>query len=386
MRDNMDKKTITLIFFMLAMPLSAYSAADNGTFYLGGKVGWSSYHNKGFQDPSLDVSNDDISSDKAGYGGYLGFQAHPNVAFELGYDELGKMKYKPQRPSQNEATYKASGVQLVAKLSTPITDKVDAYARIGTMTWQAKAKIKNNEITKHRGVSPVIAAGVEVSVNNSLAARLDYQWTENVGKKDKLKNRPDNGLLAFGVAYRFDQKDKVVESDVVDDITPPEEAIIAPPVTQPPPSREPPVENEEIEVRGPIRVIKKGKIVNLQTQVLFDFNKYTLDQHGREILEQLLSELKKFKVLDKTAFLVGYSDRLGSDSYNQKLSERRSETVVNFLINKGVPRDKISAVGLGKSNPVTDGKCGSDLNRPELIKCLSLDRRVEIDVSGILEK
>lgn len=64
-----------------------------------------------------------------------------------------------------------------------ITDKVNAYARIGTMTWQAKAKIKNNEFTKHRGVSPVIIAGVEVSVNNSLPTRLDYQWTENFGKE-----------------------------------------------------------------------------------------------------------------------------------------------------------------------------------------------------------
>lgn len=373
----MDKKTITLSFFMAIVSPSVYSAADNGSFYLGGKAGWSSYHNKGFQDPSLNVSNNEVSSNKAGYGGYVGFQAHPNVAFELGYDDLGKIKYKTQKPSQNEATYKVSGVHLTAKLSTAVSSNVDLYARVGTMSWQAKAKIKNNESIKHKGVSPVVAAGVEVAMTKGLAARLDYQWSENVGKKDKLKNRPDNGLLAVGVAYRFGQQEPFVESDPIDEVILPEEVIVAPqPV--------PPVDKEEVEVRGPIKITKKNKTVNLQTEVLFDFNKYTLNRHGREVLEQLILELAKFEILDKTVFLVGYSDRLGSDNYNMKLSEKRSEAVVNYLIEKGIPHDKISAVGKGKNNPVTLEDCDPELSRVKLIECLSLDRRVEIDVMGTL--
>ena len=79
----------------------------------------------------------------------------------------------------------------------------------------------------------------------------------------------------------------------------------------------------------------------------------------------------------------GYTDRLGSDSYNQRLSERRSQTVRDYLVSKGLPFDQVTAQGHGEADPVTGTTCGpGDVATKALIDCLQPDRRVVIDVEG----
>lgn len=73
--------------------------------------------------------------------------------------------------------------------------------------------------------------------------------------------------------------------------------------------------------------------------------------------------------------VLGYTDRLGSDSANQALSERRADAVREVLIQQGVPAEKIRADGLGSRDPVT--QCGNT-SADTLVRCLQPDRRVEI--------
>ena len=75
----------------------------------------------------------------------------------------------------------------------------------------------------------------------------------------------------------------------------------------------------------------------------------------------------------------GYTDRLGSAQHNAALSRQRAETVRDMLVQRGVPGDHISAVGLGARDPVSH--CGK-LARDALVRCLQPDRRVEIVVYG----
>jgi OOP family OmpA-OmpF porin len=74
--------------------------------------------------------------------------------------------------------------------------------------------------------------------------------------------------------------------------------------------------------------------------------------------------------------ITGYADNIGSDKYNQNLSERRAMAVKNYLVNKGVSANRMRAVGRGEAYPVVT--C-TNKNRPALIKCLEPNRRVEVE-------
>jgi len=79
---------------------------------------------------------------------------------------------------------------------------------------------------------------------------------------------------------------------------------------------------------------------------------------------------------------VGHTDRLGSDAYNQKLSERRAAAVKTYLVSKGVEANRIYTEGKGKKQPVTGTTCDNVKGRTALIACLQPDRRVEVEVIG----
>ena len=124
--------------------------------------------------------------------------------------------------------------------------------------------------------------------------------------------------------------------------------------------------------------------VKLAADTLFDFDKATLRAEGKAKLDEIVSQLGKYNV--EVILAVGHTDRIGSDAYNQKLSERRADAVKKYLISKGVPANRVYTEGKGEKMPVTGDKCknmGPENRRnKKLIDCLQPDRRVEIQVIG----
>mgnify|MGYP003596907658 CR=1 FL=1 len=124
--------------------------------------------------------------------------------------------------------------------------------------------------------------------------------------------------------------------------------------------------------------------VKLAADTLFDFDKATLRPEGKAKLDEIVSQLGKYNV--EVILAVGHTDRIGSDAYNQKLSERRADAVKKYLISKGVPANRVYTEGKGEKMPVTGDKCknmGPENRRnKKLIDCLQPDRRVEIQVIG----
>lgn len=92
----------------------------------------------------------------------------------------------------------------------------------------------------------------------------------------------------------------------------------------------------------------------LETSVHFAFNKADLTSKAKEALDQLIAEIPNTK-----GYLVvveGDTDSIGSAAYNYKLSERRADSVVQYLSSKNVPAHKIYLIGLGKDKFVADNK------------------------------
>jgi OOP family OmpA-OmpF porin len=120
--------------------------------------------------------------------------------------------------------------------------------------------------------------------------------------------------------------------------------------------------------------------VTLSADALFDFNKATLRPEGTEKLTKLVGDLQGMKL--EVIIAVGHADRLGSDAYNQKLSERRAAAVKTFLVGKGVEPNRVYTEGKGEKQPVTKADQCKGPKSKKVIDCLQPDRRVEIEVIG----
>ena len=120
--------------------------------------------------------------------------------------------------------------------------------------------------------------------------------------------------------------------------------------------------------------------ISLSADALFAFDKSTLKPEGKEELDKLAVDLSN--VSYDSIHVTGHTDRIGSTKYNQKLSERRANTVRDYLVAKGIPADRIVAEGKGETQPVTrPGDCTGPKSR-KLIACLQPDRRVDVEVNG----
>ena len=123
----------------------------------------------------------------------------------------------------------------------------------------------------------------------------------------------------------------------------------------------------------------------LDADTLFAFNRGDLGgikPNGKQELTSLAEQLKTFDQLKLTAInVIGHTDRLGSADYNNKLSVKRANTVRQYMVNQGLPADKVSADGMGSTQPVKE--CADDKNKAALIECLQPNRRVEIELYGV---
>jgi outer membrane protein OmpA-like peptidoglycan-associated protein len=114
----------------------------------------------------------------------------------------------------------------------------------------------------------------------------------------------------------------------------------------------------------------RGLIVSMP-DVLFDFNKYTLKPEARERLAKISGIILAYP--DLKIQIEGHTDSIGSDEYNQTLSEKRADSVRGYLLSSGVVSDHVTALGLGKADPVADNSTASGRR---------LNRRVDMVVSG----
>ncbi|MBL8509583.1 OmpA family protein [Chitinimonas sp. JJ19] len=134
----------------------------------------------------------------------------------------------------------------------------------------------------------------------------------------------------------------------------------------------------------------KMESLTLNAAALFDLNKATLKDEGKQALDAVAGVLleRKYDASKTRINVVGHTDRIGKDEYNQKLSEERAASARAHLVEKGIPEGMITSEGKGESSPVTQPEdCKKVLkNKKKLVECYAPDRRVEVEIYATVQQ
>ena len=372
------KKTLVALTVLSAAAV-AQAAPQQNTFYAGAKAGWASFHEgvRQFNDKysndaryNSETTNLGINRNSVTYGVFGGYQIlnqnNFGLATELGYDYYGRV-----RGNDGEfraIKHSAHGFNLALKPSYEVLPNLDVYGKVGVAVvrndYKAYGAENTNEPTEktHKEkthklkASTILGAGVEYAILPELAARIEYQYLNKAGNYNKSLVRADKQDVSFqyapdihsvtaGLSYRFGQGAAPVEA-------------------------------------APEMVTKNFAF---SSDVLFDFGKSSLKPAAATALDAANTEIANLGLATPAIQVNGYTDRIGKEASNLKLSQRRAETVANYIVSKGAPAANVTAVGYGEANPVTGATCDKVKGRKALIACLAPDRRVEVQVQGTKE-
>jgi OOP family OmpA-OmpF porin len=130
-----------------------------------------------------------------------------------------------------------------------------------------------------------------------------------------------------------------------------------PPAPPPPPPPAPPKPSSEK--------------VTYAADAFFDFDKYALKPEGKAKLDDLVGKMSGMNL--EVIIAVGHTDWIGTEEYNQKLSERRANAVKEYLVSKGVEKNRVYTEGKGELQPIASNKTAEGRAK---------NRRVEIEMVG----
>ena len=117
-----------------------------------------------------------------------------------------------------------------------------------------------------------------------------------------------------------------------------------------------------------------------QKDETFPFDRYALTEAAKARLDRdVIGKLADCSSVEAVV-VEGHADRIGSQQYNQKLSERRADSVKSYLVGKGADRNGIETIGMGKTVPAKF--CPDTNKRSELIACLAPNRRAIVSIKG----
>ncbi|HEX8614736.1 MAG TPA: OmpA family protein [Telluria sp.] len=217
----------------------------------------------------------------------------------------------------------------------------------------------DNPLRRASKTSPYATAGLgfQLGLTDQWSMQADLRTVRGRlrGEEAFGFDRSNNKYLTIGFNYAFAKP------------TPP----APPPAPTPPPAVTPPAPPAP---PPPPPAPARFEKITLAATELFAFNSATLN-----VTQTRLDEIAAALTADPSITdvdITGYADRLGSEQYNLKLSERRANAVRDYLVAKGIDGARLKAYGKGEANPVVT--C-TEKNRAALIKCLEPNRRVEVE-------
>lgn len=292
----------------------------------------------------------------SGFKLFAGKKFSDHFALEGGYFDLGKFGFVANTtPAGTLAgTIQLRGLNFDAVGMLPFTEKLSAFARAGLTYVQARdtfagtgAVTVTDPNPRDSGANYKYGFGVQYDLTRSLGLRGEW---ERYRVKDAVGNKGDIDMALIGLVYRFGG-------------TPREK-----PRAQAPVPYSAPVASAPAPAPAPVLVIvpvaaktqQYCSILDLQ----FEINQQTVQIESEERINVVGNFMRKYPAT--TAVIEGHSDEVGTAAENMKLSERRAESVVDYLVDRnGVARSRLKAVGYGESRPIADNSTreGKRLNR-----------------------
>lgn len=296
---------------IISYAFSGVSYADTDPhFYLGGRIGKTIYQN------TCRASTSHCDSEASGLGLYGGYQLNDWLAFEGGVTSYGRFE-------NHLAAIEADiyGSELLTKLSIPLTEHFLFFTRLGG-TWQ-HVVTNGSEMRKSTSFNEwnvLSSVGASYRFSQHWSLRGEYQFTNDFSERSSYN--ADQHFSSIGVTYHFAAEKPSFQIEVTRS-------------------------NNDTE-KPPYELIKQKKI-SFMTESLFSFDSAELTIN--EALESLVEQLHHHPA--SSVHIVGHTDSIGTKSYNQRLSERRAESVAIYLQHKGISESRISIKGMGESSPIT---------------------------------
>jgi OOP family OmpA-OmpF porin len=367
-----------LLVAALAGALSSEAFADDAGWYLGFNAGQSRAK---IDDSRIadDLLIDGLATTSIGdenrhfaFKTFGGYEFNRYFALESGYFDLGRFGFRadtlPAGGLHGDIKIQGANFDLVG--SVPIGDKFSLFARGGVIYEQSRDSFSGSgavavlDPSPHRWAADYkFGFGAQYDFTRFIGMRLE---AERYRVDDAVGNKGDIDLYTAGLIVKFGRGEE--PAPIPRAVEPEPVAAPAPPPPPPPPPAPPP---------PPVR-----KQVSFSADSLFDFAKDTVRPAGKTALNEFATQLRgdRFRIITVT----GHTDRIGSHEYNLSLSTRRAEAVKAYLVDTGIPADKVVARGVDGEDPVTKpDECPGRERTPRLIACLQPDRRVDVEVTAI---
>lgn len=294
-----------------------------------------------------------------GYKLFVGRQLNQYFAVEGGYFDLGKFDFQSTTSGNGvlngQAGFRGVNLDLLGQL--PLSQRLSLLGRVGMHYTKTNTEFSGNRLlgstnthASERKLNAKLGLGLEYKFSEALALRGEV---ERYRLNDAVGNRGDADLYSVSLVYKLGRPASATPA-----YQPAPE--VAPVVAMPAPL---------IEAKpAPVPVAEK---VSFASEALFDFDQSTLKPQGKAALDQLLAQLTGMDL--EVIVTVGHTDAVGSDAYNQKLSQRRAEAVKAYLVAQGVETSRVYTEGKGETQPVADNTTAAGRAK---------NRRVTVEVVG----
>lgn len=319
------------------------NASHSEHFYLGARAGWAAYQDA--CSSNAQECNDDVFA----YGLYAGYQFNQWFALEGGFTDYGKPDAKYSNGKVSTDTY---GAEVAAKLSYAISPNWEVFTRIGAAYQDIDKQSDWAESEQSQDWNAMASLGLDYSLSHNWSLRGEYQFIDGIG--DDIVQGADLHFTSIGLTYHFGEEE----------VSQPE------PVAIPEPRPQTVIEKQVV-----------IKDVSLAADAQFGFNSSILQVSDE--LNRVVDALNQYP--NGSVVITGHTDSVGSEQYNQELSEERAKSVADYFIGKGVDAKRLTVTGAGELEPVAsnDTAEGRTLNRRVNIKFETLEEKIDEQVKEV---